>query len=140
MTTRRFYLHAYGCQMNVYDGDCLAELLLGAGWQQTDLVEADAAILLGCSVRASAESRLWGNLTQLGKWKQERQGRILALGGCTGEREAQAILDRLPHLDIVFGTGSLGEVPGLMERAQSRRAHLLHRGGGLRRTGTNLAG
>jgi tRNA-2-methylthio-N6-dimethylallyladenosine synthase len=116
---RRFYLHAYGCQMNVYDGDCLVELLLGAGWQQTDLVRADAAILLGCSVRASAESRLWGNLTQLGKWKQEQPGRILALGGCTGEREAQAILDRLPHLDLVFGTGSLGQVPELLERAQA---------------------
>jgi tRNA-2-methylthio-N6-dimethylallyladenosine synthase len=114
-----FYLHAYGCQMNVYDGDCLAELLLGAGWQQTDLAEADAAILLGCSVRASAESRLWGNLTQLGKWKQERLGRILALGGCTGEREAQAILERMPHLDIVFGTGSLGQIPELLERAQA---------------------
>jgi len=119
MNARRFYLHAYGCQMNVYDGDCLAELLLGAGWQQTDLAEADAAILLGCSVRASAESRLWGNLTQLWKWKQEQQGRILALGGCTGEREAQAILARIPHLDIVFGTGSLGQVPELLERAQA---------------------
>jgi tRNA-2-methylthio-N6-dimethylallyladenosine synthase len=74
---------------------------------------------LGCSVRSSAESRLWGNLTQLGKWKQEQPGRILALGGCTGEREAQAILDRMPHLDIVFGTGSLWQVPGLLERAQA---------------------
>jgi len=103
--------------MNVYDADCLAELLLGAGWQQTDLAHANAAILLGCSVRASAESRLWGNLTQLGKWKQEQPGRILALGGCTGEREAQAIFYRMPHLDLVFGTGSLGKVAVLLERA-----------------------
>jgi tRNA-2-methylthio-N6-dimethylallyladenosine synthase len=119
MIEHNFYLHAYGCQMNVYDGETLAELLLGAGWQRGDLAAADAAILLGCSVRASAESRLWGNLTQLGKWKQERPGRILALGGCTGEREAQAILDRMPHLDIVFGTSSLGKVPELLERART---------------------
>jgi tRNA-2-methylthio-N6-dimethylallyladenosine synthase len=119
MSDRKFYLHAYGCQMNVYDGETLAELLRGAGWQRGDLAAADAAILLGCSVRASAESRLWGNLTQLGKWKQERPGRILALGGCTGEREAQAILERMPHLDIVFGTGSLGKVPELLERART---------------------
>ena len=115
--TPRFFVHAFGCQMNRHDAEVLAGHLADGGWQEaTRPEEADAVLYFTCSVREHAEARVWSHL---GTWRKKREeGRLRALGvvGCMAERLGAAIRKRCPYVDIVAGPGRLPEVPELLDR------------------------
>ncbi len=119
---RRFAIRTYGCQMNQHDTEKVSNLLVHAGLEPA-LAEESADVLLinTCSIREKAEHRLYSDLGALRRWKEAVPGRLLGVGGCVAQQEGGGLLDRFAHLDFVFGTHNLREVPALLRSAGSGR-------------------
>ena len=124
MDPKRFALRTYGCQMNVHDSEKVATLLEDAGLEASPgEAEADVLVINTCSIRDKAEHQLYSDLGKLREWKAERAGRIIAVGGCVAQQVGDSLLGRFNHLDFVFGTHQLRQVPALLDGArQGRRA------------------
>lgn len=120
MDGKSFALLTFGCQMNVHDAERIAGILLEAGWREVQPEEAEAVILLTCCVRESAEERLYGRLASLRPWKEER-GILVAVGGCLAQKEGRRLMERAPHVDLVFGTHQFPRIAELLEEAAARR-------------------
>ena len=103
-----FFIETYGCQMNVAESNALEALLLGAGWNAAARPEdADLAIINTCSVRKSAENRIWGRLGAYKYIKTQRaamgKDMILILTGCMADRIEEELRKSAPHIDHVVG-------------------------------------
>jgi len=125
MAEKRFAIRTFGCQMNAHDSEKVANLLLHAGWGAADDAEvADLLLVNTCSIREKAEHKLYSDLGLLRRWKEERPGRLVGVGGCVAQQEGDALLARFPQVDFVFGTHNLRLVPALAEAAEAgqRRA------------------
>jgi tRNA-2-methylthio-N6-dimethylallyladenosine synthase len=121
---RNFAIRTYGCQMNVHDSEKVATLLedsgLAGGVEEAD---ADVLVINTCSIRDKAEHQLYSDLGKLREWKDERPGRVIAVGGCVAQQVGDTLLARFSHLDFVFGTHNLRHVPALLAQAeQGQRA------------------
>jgi len=111
MTDMRCYIHTIGCQMNVYDSGQMLAHLSGLGYRQVDAPEAaDLIVLNTCAIREKAEQKVYSFLGRQAKLKRRRPGLILAVGGCVAQQEGAHLLDRVPQLDIVFGTHAVGRL------------------------------
>ena len=122
-----FYIRTYGCQMNVHDTEKVANLLHHRGWRAAaDEADADLLLINTCSIREKAEHRLYSDLGALRKWKAERPGRVLGVGGCVAQQEGDGLLRRFTHLDFAFGTHNLRWVAQLADAARegSREARV----------------
>jgi tRNA-2-methylthio-N6-dimethylallyladenosine synthase len=124
VTTKRYALRTYGCQMNVHDSEKLAGLLADSGLEPVAAeAEADVLVINTCSIRDKAEHQLYSDLGKLRAWKAERPGRVVGVGGCVAQQVGDRLLGRFPQLDFVFGTHNLRGVPALLEGAfEGRRA------------------
>jgi tRNA-2-methylthio-N6-dimethylallyladenosine synthase len=114
-----YYIITYGCQMNVRDSEIMSGLMEAMGYCATDKPE-DASIILfnTCSVRHSAENKVYGKLGEIGVLKRHNPELIIAFGGCMAQLpEVQARLKRM-GVDVVFGTHNLHELPYLIEQAK----------------------
>jgi tRNA-N(6)-(isopentenyl)adenosine-37 thiotransferase enzyme MiaB len=106
----KYILETYGCQMNVAESNALELQLKGAGLEKTELSEeADVAILNTCSVRKSAESRIWGRLSHYAHLKKSRR-LILIVTGCMAERLKEDLKKDAPFVDAVIGTNEKVEI------------------------------
>jgi tRNA-2-methylthio-N6-dimethylallyladenosine synthase len=106
---KRYWLETYGCQMNKAESGALELGLRARGWQPArGMGEADLVILNTCSVRATAEERIWGRLGffKAEKARASRRGRPLrlVLMGCMGERLKEQIRAQAPHVDVLVGS------------------------------------
>ena len=123
-----FCVHTFGCQMNKHDSERVFGMLENLGATAVDAIEdADVVVFMTCCVREAADTRLYGQVGSL-KNIPLREGsllhkRIVAVGGCIGQRDGQKLIDKLPHLDIVFGTNNLSSLPALVESAMEDGAH-----------------
>ena len=102
----RFFIETYGCQMNVAESNAIEALLLAGGWKEAEHPEdADLAIINTCSVRKSAENRIWGRLGAFKHHKEERAkagGRmVLVLTGCMADRLSDSLRKDAPQIDFV---------------------------------------
>ena len=102
----RFFIETYGCQMNVAESNALEALLLSGGWEAASRPEdADLAIINTCSVRKSAENRIWGRLGAFKFYKTERaksgDRMILVLTGCMADRLSDSLKKDAPQIDFV---------------------------------------
>ena len=114
---RRVFIETWGCQMNVLDGRRFAGLLAREGYAETfDEAEADVFILNTCSVRDKAEQKVYDRIGRLGKRKRERPELLLGVCGCVAQQEGQSLLDRLPAVDFVVGTGRIETLPTVLRR------------------------
>ncbi|MDD2558255.1 MAG: tRNA (N6-isopentenyl adenosine(37)-C2)-methylthiotransferase MiaB [Desulfuromonadaceae bacterium] len=124
-TCKRFYLETFGCQMNVVDSEWIATLIGDLGYQQIDAPQdADLIILNTCSVREKAERKVYGHLGSFKPLKDKNPALILAVGGCVAQQEKERLLERVPYLDIVFGTHNvhqLGHMVRSVEASRQRR-------------------
>ncbi len=121
---RTYAIRTYGCQMNVHDSERLSGLLEGAGYVRSEDPSghtADLVVFNTCAVRENADNRLYGNLSQLVPAKAARPGMQIAVGGCLAQKDQDAVLDRAPNVDVVFGTHNLASLPVLLERARHNR-------------------
>jgi tRNA-2-methylthio-N6-dimethylallyladenosine synthase len=119
---KKLYLQTYGCQMNQYDSERIAQVMGRMDYESTDRIEtADLVILNTCSVRDRAEQKVYSALGRWKKLKEQREGVIIGVGGCVAQQEGANLLKRLPHLDLVFGTHNIQKLPQLVEQVQASR-------------------
>lgn len=127
-TDMTFSIRTFGCQMNKHDSERIAGMLEGLGALQVETYEeADMVVFMTCCVREAADVRLLGQVASL-KNLPLRSGspigrRIIAVGGCIGQRDGEKLVSQLPHLDVVFGTHNLGSLPKLVELAIESGGH-----------------
>ncbi|MDQ4212453.1 tRNA (N6-isopentenyl adenosine(37)-C2)-methylthiotransferase MiaB [Microbacterium capsulatum] len=116
---RTYEVRTFGCQMNVHDSERLSGSLESAGYvRATEDDEADVVIINTCAVRDNAAGKLYGTLGHLKSRKDKHDGMQIAVGGCLAQMDKQAVLDKAPWVDVVFGTHNMGSLPGLLERAR----------------------
>ena len=117
---KRLYIQTYGCQMNQYDSERIARLMGREGYAPTERAEgADLILLNTCSVRDKAEQKVY---SMLGRWrelKEKNPGLIIGVGGCVAQQEGEALLRRVPHLDLVFGTHNIHKFGAMVREAES---------------------
>lgn len=116
---RKVFVEAFGCQMNVLDGELAVSQLGRSGWTRTERAdEADLILFNTCSVRDQSEHRVWSRLGALRERKATDPGLLIGVMGCMAQREASEILRRMPHVDLVCGTRRFPGIDGLVERAE----------------------
>ncbi len=107
-----FYIHTYGCQMNVRDSEAVAASLVAAGHTQVPAEDAaDIVIVNTCSVREKAEEKALGKLGLLCASKRERPRRIIGVMGCMAQRMGQFVFERVPTLDFAVGCRAARLIP-----------------------------
>jgi tRNA-2-methylthio-N6-dimethylallyladenosine synthase len=126
--TKKLYIKTYGCQMNVYDSDRMADILSTFGYQLTDNPEeADLSILNTCHIREKAEQKVYSDLGRLRDHRTERlknfnKEMIIAVGGCVAQAEGAEIIRQAPYVDLVFGPQTYHRLPELVARATRAKA------------------
>ena len=119
---RKLHIKSYGCQMNVYDAQRMADMLAPEGFVETDRVDdADLVILNTCHIREKASEKVYSELGRLRAAKDDaaRQGRRMsvAVAGCVAQAEGQEIIRRAPVVDVVVGPQSYHHLPQLLAQA-----------------------
>lgn len=113
-----YHILTYGCQMNVRDSEIMQSLVEDMGYVKTDLEKADLVIFNTCSVRHSAENKVYGKLGYVSSLKKKKPDLIIAFGGCMAQLPETLKNLQKQRVDIVFGTHNLHELPQLIERVQ----------------------
>jgi tRNA-2-methylthio-N6-dimethylallyladenosine synthase len=126
MTSKLLHINSIGCQMNVNDTNQIADVLVPLGYSCTDAIEsADMIVLNTCTIREKAEQKAFSFLGRLAKIKAANPSLIVAVGGCVAQQEGEAILKRMPHVDLVFGTHAIFRLPDLVRRIESCRCRVV---------------
>ncbi|MFZ5523051.1 MAG: tRNA (N6-isopentenyl adenosine(37)-C2)-methylthiotransferase MiaB [Pseudomonadota bacterium] len=117
----KLYIKTYGCQMNEYDSDKMADVLRACeGMVQAEKPEdADVILFNTCSIREKAEEKVFSDLGRVRMLKHSNPKLLIGVGGCVASQEGAAILQRAPYVDVVFGPQTLHRLPQLL---QARRA------------------
>jgi tRNA-2-methylthio-N6-dimethylallyladenosine synthase len=116
--TSKVFIRTFGCQMNEYDSDKMADVL-GAAWGtvKTDRPEdADIILFNTCSVREKAQEKVFHELGRVRQLKKDNPKLVIGVGGCVASQEGEAIVARAPYVDIVFGPQTLHRLPDLISR------------------------
>jgi len=118
---KKLFLRTFGCQMNAYDSDKIADVLREAeGLELTpDPADADVIVFNTCSVREKAQEKVFNDLGRVKHLKRSRPGLMIAVGGCVASQEGPAIVERAPYVDVVFGPQTLHRLPQLLERRRA---------------------
>jgi tRNA-2-methylthio-N6-dimethylallyladenosine synthase len=120
MTT--FSIRTFGCQMNKHDSERIAGLLEARGLTRAPArASADVVVFNTCCVRENADERLYGQVASLKADKGPDPAMLIAVGGCIGQRDGADLVRRLPHIDVVFGTHNLANLPALLDAAAESR-------------------
>lgn len=125
--TKKLFIRTFGCQMNEYDSDKMADVLAASEpIIRTDTPEeADIILFNTCSVREKAQERVFHDLGRVRPLKQAKPDLIIGVGGCVASQEGEAIVRRAPYVDIVFGPQTLHRLPQLIaERRHSKKAQV----------------
>ena len=120
MNSKYIYIHTIGCQMNVYDSEQIVMRLATLGYEQTaSMSRADVIIVNTCTVRAKAEQKVFSLLGRLARMKRHKKRLIIGVGGCVAQQEGGKILDRMPAVDLVFGTQAIDRLPDSSNRSST---------------------
>ncbi|MGH8209091.1 MAG: tRNA (N6-isopentenyl adenosine(37)-C2)-methylthiotransferase MiaB [Steroidobacteraceae bacterium] len=119
--SRRYFIKTYGCQMNEYDSARMADVLHAGGdlTATENAAEADVLLMNTCSVREKAQEKVFSLLGEWRKLKAARPEVIIGVGGCVASQEGEAITERAPFVDLVFGPQTLHRLPEMI--AELRR-------------------
>jgi tRNA-2-methylthio-N6-dimethylallyladenosine synthase len=118
---KKVFIKTFGCQMNEYDSDKMADVLGASdGLVRTDTPEdADVILFNTCSVREKAQEKVFSDLGRIRDLKRERPDLVIGVGGCVASQEGAAIVKRAPYVDLVFGPQTLHRLPQMID---ARRA------------------
>ncbi len=113
---KKLFIRTFGCQMNEYDSDKMADVLAASEEiVKTDSPDdADIILFNTCSVREKAQERVFHDLGRVRPLKKEKPGLIIGVGGCVASQEGEAIVARAPYVDVVFGPQTLHRLPQLI--------------------------
>jgi tRNA-2-methylthio-N6-dimethylallyladenosine synthase len=121
MTSRKaksFYIKTFGCQMNDYDSERVAELLSDYGYVPAASAQcADMILLNTCSVRQKAADKVYSELGRLKKLKTKKSDLMIGVGGCLAQHESDKLMKQFPCIDFICGTQAQGRLPGLIQAA-----------------------
>ena len=117
---RTFHVRSFGCQMNVYDGDRMTELLESEGMTSTsDPATADLVVLNTCHIREKAAEKVYSDIGRL--MKRDGSAPMIAVAGCVAQAEGEEIPRRAPGVDIVVGPQAYHRLPALVAEAKAGR-------------------
>src|SRR5437763_13157738 len=118
---KKVFIKTFGCQMNEYDSDKMADVLGASdGLVRTDRPEdADVILLNTCSVREKAQENVFSDLGRLKELKRDKPDLVIGVGGCVASQEGAAIVKRAPYVDVVFGPQTLHRLPQMIARRQA---------------------
>jgi tRNA-2-methylthio-N6-dimethylallyladenosine synthase len=122
---KRYFIHTFGCQMNVNDTNRMGEVLAGLEYRPTPVADdADLIILNTCSIREKAEDKM---LSALGRYRQVKtqRGALIGVGGCVAQQEKDKILKRVPYVDFVFGPDNIAKLPEIIGRVTAGRERVV---------------
>ena len=116
--TKKLYIKTYGCQMNVYDSERMAEALGGSGYVETQSPDdADMILLNTCHIREKAAEKIYSELGRYKGLKAEKPDLKIGVAGCVAQAEGQEIMRRQPMVDLVVGPQSYHRLPELEAKA-----------------------
>ncbi|MXS84267.1 tRNA (N6-isopentenyl adenosine(37)-C2)-methylthiotransferase MiaB [Nitrosomonas oligotropha] len=115
--SNKLYIKTFGCQMNEYDSEKMADVLHAAyGMESTDdPAQADIILFNTCSVREKAQEKVFHDLGRVRHLKENNPNLLIGVGGCVASQEGKAIVSRAPFVDVVFGPQTLHRLPQLIE-------------------------
>ena len=119
---RKYHIHTFGCQMNEHDSEIIGGILEQRGFGATDSVDdADIIIFNTCCVRENPERKVYGRVADLKRLKLKNPDLIIGISGCMAQQpgETERIAKRLPHVDLVFGTMNIHELPELLDQVEA---------------------
>ncbi len=121
IVAKKLYIKTFGCQMNEYDSDKMADVLHAAhGMEQTNNPDlADVILFNTCSVRERAQEKVFHDLGRIRHLKKTNPDLLIGVGGCVASQEGAAIVKRAPYVDIVFGPQTLHRLPQLITARQA---------------------
>jgi tRNA-2-methylthio-N6-dimethylallyladenosine synthase len=121
---KTFHVKSFGCQMNVYDGDRMGELLTAEGLEAADADSADLVVLNTCHIREKAAGKVYSDIGRLAKRRGGRAAPMIAVAGCVAQAEGGEIPRRAPQVDIVVGPQAYHNLPALVREAAAGREAL----------------
>jgi len=115
---KKVFIKTFGCQMNEYDSDKMADVLLASeGMIKTETPEdADVILFNTCSVREKAQEKVFSDLGRARELKKKKPDLVIGVGGCVASQEGAAIVKRAPYVDVVFGPQTLHRLPDLLKQ------------------------
>lgn len=126
---KNLFIKTFGCQMNEHDTEKIAGILSTLGYTLTESPEkADMIILNTCSVREKAEFKCYSDLGRLVELKKKNPGLRIGVGGCVAQQEGKRIVEKVPFVDIVFGTDNIPDIPGLLEENMKKGKGVVYTG------------
>jgi tRNA-2-methylthio-N6-dimethylallyladenosine synthase len=126
MKQKCVHIVTMGCQMNVYDSEQMLRLLAPLNYRPTSEVgKADLVLLNTCSIREKAEHKVYSFLGRLVRLKRRRPHIIIGVCGCVAQQEGCRLVERAPHVDMVFGTFALGRLPSLIQQVEDQKKQVV---------------
>ncbi len=121
-THKKLFIKTWGCQMNVYDSNRMADILSSLGYKPVDTPEdADMMILNTCHIREKATDKVFSELGRLRTHKDAKEAKgekmLIAVAGCVAQAEGDFIMERAPYVDMVFGPQTYHELPEMVLKA-----------------------
>ena len=115
---KKVFIKTFGCQMNEYDSDKMADVLHASeGMIKTETPEdADVILFNTCSVREKAQEKVFSDLGRARELKKKNPNLVIGVGGCVASQEGAAIVKRAPYVDVVFGPQTLHRLPDLLKQ------------------------
>ncbi|MFM8822536.1 MAG: tRNA (N6-isopentenyl adenosine(37)-C2)-methylthiotransferase MiaB, partial [Limnohabitans sp.] len=119
--SKKVFIKTFGCQMNEYDSDKMADVMKAAeGYEPTqDVEEADLILFNTCSVRERAQEKVFSDLGRVKHLKE--RGVLIGVGGCVASQEGADIIKRAPYVDVVFGPQTLHRLPELLAARSAKK-------------------
>jgi tRNA-2-methylthio-N6-dimethylallyladenosine synthase len=123
---KKLFIKTYGCQMNVYDSDRMADALAPHGYAPTqDMAEADLVLLNTCHIREKASEKVFSELGRLKELQNEKRASggdlMIGVAGCVAQAEGEEIARRAPMVDMVFGPQAYHRLPDMLAKAEGNR-------------------
>ncbi len=115
--TNTYHVKSFGCQMNVYDGERMAELMESQGMTASDKADADLVILNTCHIRERAAEKVYSEIGRLRR--DDGSSPMIAVAGCVAQAEGAEIMRRAPSVNVVVGPQAYHRLPALLARAQA---------------------
>jgi tRNA-2-methylthio-N6-dimethylallyladenosine synthase len=122
---KRYFIHTFGCQMNVNDSLRMSEVLTKLSYAPTPTPDdADLIILNTCAIREKAEDKM---LSALGRYRPVKvsRGALIGVGGCVAQQEKDRLLKKVPYVDFVFGPDNIGKLPEIISRVEQERERVV---------------
>jgi len=119
-TTKKLHIKTYGCQMNVYDSERMAESMVAQGYELTDdVAAADMVLLNTCHIREKAADKMYSDLGRLRPFKEAKPDLKIGVAGCVAQAEGDEILRRSDLVNLVVGSQSYHKLPELVARTDT---------------------